>query len=145
MRRIQFRALLPFAFGLVSVALMVCGVYVGWHCMGYDAGRPFWPCETPDYVLNVINVPAIVFARPLVNFWQTAPSYFRYIVELPLILGWWWFVGTRLDFGLLGVGPYTRRKTWLGVFMAILVFLVTLFGWSLWDDIHFHRTYPYID
>jgi hypothetical protein len=123
---------------------MAWGIYVEWRCIGYDAGKPFWPCETPDFILELINGPAIIVAKPLANLWQTAPLYFAYVVELPLILGWWWLVGTRLDFGLLGVGMYTRRKTWLGVFAALLILLVTLFGWSLWDDIRFYRMYPYL-
>jgi hypothetical protein len=121
---------------------MAWGLYAEWRCVGYDAGKPFWPCETPDFFLNLLSAPPVILAQHLANFWGTAPSYFPYALELPLIFGWWWFVGTRLDFGLLGVGAYRRRLTWLGVFIALFVLLLVLFGWGQWEDIRFYQSYP---
>ena len=113
--------------------------------MFYDAGRPFWPCEAPDFALKLLSAPAIVVALRLANTWRTAPSHFAYIAELPLILLWWWFVGTRLDFGILGVGRYRRRRVWLSFFIASFALLLTVFAWSQWEDVQFYRTYPYVE
>ena len=113
--------------------------------MFYDAGRPFWPCEAPDSALQLLSAPAIVVGLRLANTWRTAPSYFAYIVELPLILCWWWFVGTRFDLGILGVGRYRLRRVWLSFFIATSALLLAVFGWSQWEDVQFYRTYPYVD
>lgn len=145
MRKIQFRVWLAFVFGVLSIVLMALGLYVERRCVFYDAGRPFWPCETPDFTLKLLSAPPMVVALPLANMWRTAPSYFTYVVELPLIVLWWWFVGTRLDFGLLGVGLYRRRRVWLGIFIALIGLFLTFFGWLLWEDIQFYRSYPIFD
>src|SRR5208337_3646801 len=141
----QFRGWLPFVFGLASIALMARGLYVERQCAFYDAGQPFWPCEAPNFALKLLSAPPIVVALPLANTWRTAPSYFAYIVELPLILLWWWFVGTRLDFGILGVGRYRLRRIWLSFFIASFALLLTVSGWSQWRDVRFYRTYSYLD
>jgi hypothetical protein len=132
-------------FGLVSAALMAWGLYVEPRCVFYDAGRPFWPCEAPGFALRLLSAPPIVVAQLLANTWDAAPSYFAYITELPFILLWWWFVGTRLDFGILGVGRYRLRRVWLSFFIATFALLLTIFGWSQWEDVQFYRTYPSVD
>jgi len=124
---------------------MARGLYVERRCVFYDAGRPFWPCEAPDFVLKLLSAPPIGIAQPLANIWHTAPSYFAYMVEFPLILLWWWFVGTRLDFGILGVGQYRHRRIWLSFFIASFILLLTAFGWSQWEDVQFYRRYSYLD
>jgi hypothetical protein len=135
MCKIRFRVWLPFVFGVLSIALMTLALYVGRRCVFYDAGRPFWPCEAPEFALKLLNAPPIVVALPLANSWRTAPSYFAYVVELPFVILWWWFVGTRLDFGLLGVGAYRHRRAWLVGFMACLVLLLAFMGWSVWESV----------
>ena len=143
--RIRFQVWLPFVFGLVSIALMAWGLDVERQCMSYDFGRPFWPCEAPASALRVLSAPPIITGSQLANTWRTAPSYFAYIVELPLIVCWWWFVGTRLDFGILGVGLYRRRRVWLSFFIASSALLLAIFGWSLWEDVQFYRAYPHFE
>lgn len=113
--------------------------------MFYDAGRPFWPCEAPDSALKLLSAPPIVVGQQLANTWRTAPSYFAHIVELPLILCWWWFVGTRLDFGILGVGRYRLRRVSLSFFITSFALLLAVFGWLEWEGVQFYRTYPYVD
>ena len=123
---------------------MAWEVHTDWQCIGYDAGRPFWPCETPNFILGSLNAPAIVLAQPLANIWRDAPLYFAYLVKLPLILLWWWFLGTRLDFGLLGVGAYRHRRIWMGALAAALLAFLGLLGNWVWEEILFHRSYPYV-
>ena len=123
---------------------MAWGLYVERQCMFYDAGRPFWPCEAPDFALRLLSAPPIVVALLLANTWRTAPSYFAYITELPLILCWWWFVGTRLDLGILGVGRYRLRRVWLSFFIASFALLLSVFAWLQWEDVQYYRTYSYV-
>ncbi len=117
----------------------------GWTCDYYDAVQLNWRCEGADFVLKLINAPPIIVVQPLANLWRTAPSYFAYLLAFPLILLWWWFVGTRFDFGVLGVGRYRRRRAWLGFIVTSFVLLLTLFVGSLWDDIRFFQSYSYLD
>ncbi len=123
---------------------MVWGLYAQRQCMFDDAVRPFWRCLAPDFAIELLNAPPVVLSRPLTNSWPTRPVYFAYVVELPLVFLWWWFVGTRLDFGPLGVGQYKHRRAWLSFFVASTALLVALFGWSLWDDICFYQHYSYL-
>jgi hypothetical protein len=143
-RKIPYRASLPLVFGPIAVALMAWGVHADQQCIFYDAGRPFWPCEAPNFILGSLNAPAVALAQPLANVWRAAPSYFVHVIELPLVLLWWWFLGTRLDFGLLGIGAYRHRRAWIGVLAAALVAFLALLGDWIWQDILFQRAYPYL-
>ena len=145
MRKFPYRASLPLVLGLIAVALMAWGVHTDRRCIFYDAGRPFWTCEAPNFILGSLNAPAVALAGPLANAWRAAPSYFAYVVELPLILLWWWFLGTRVDFGLLGVGAYRHRRTWMGALAATIVALSGLLAESIWEEILFHRSYLYLE
>ena len=125
-RKIEFRVLLPIVFGFVAIGLMAGDWYVRGRCMGYDAGRPFWPCDVARYVLVWLNAPAIAIAHPLAWIGRLGVAPMRYLVEFPFILGWWWFVGTRFDFSLLGVG----RKRYPRLYIAVLgVFSLLLLAW----------------
>jgi len=142
--KIQFRVWLPFALSLISSIFMAWGLYAQWQCRFEDAVRPFWRCQAPDFAIELLNAPPVVLSRPLANSWPTRPIYFGYVVELPLVFLWWWFVGTRLDFGLLGLGQYRHRRAWLSLLVASIALLLALFGWSQLDDIRFYQQYSYL-
>ena len=128
--------------GAVSVGLMAWDWHVLKLCMYYDAGRPFWPCELPEYLLGAFNLPGLIGFRLLVSWWygQIAPT--SYIAELPFFLYWWWFVGTRLDFGLLGAGRYKRRRLWIALFVSVILSCVVVSAWSIWSEITHRRQWP---
>ena len=137
---------MPIAFGLASVALIAWAVRpTRWTCDVFDEARLNWRCEGADFLLRLINAPPIIVIQPLANLWRTAPSYLEYLLVFPFILFWWWFVGTRLDFGVLGVGRYRRRRAWLSFLVASFVIFLAVFVGSLWDDIRFFRSHPYLD
>jgi hypothetical protein len=144
MRKIQFRTWLPIVFSLASVCLMAWGIYAQARCWTYDSGRPFWKCEAPDFFIELLSAPPVLLSRPLTNAIDNFPSYFPYLVELPLIFLWWWFLGTRLDFGLLGVGSYKYRRSWISPYSTLIVLLVALLSWSLGEDIQFFEKYSYL-
>ena len=138
----SYRTLLPLVSGVVAIGLMAWSQHVDQQCIRYDAGRPFWPCETPNFILSSLNVPPSAMAQVLSRTWTAAPTYFKYALEFPLILWWWWFIGTRFDFGLLGVGAYKHRRTWVALTCSADAVLVGLLGWFLWKEITFHRRFP---
>jgi hypothetical protein len=39
----------------------------------------------------------------------------EYGVWFPSILGWWWWIGTRMDFGVLGRRHYRHAKLFAGL------------------------------
>jgi hypothetical protein len=119
-------------------------LYADQQCIGYDAGRPFWPCETPRYSLTALNAPAIALGHIPLNVWPSAPEYLDFAIDLPFILLWWWFVGTRIDFGLLGVGIYKRRRLWVTAQIIVVTVLVSLLAWSIWQEIAWHRKFQYL-
>lgn len=138
------RVLLPLIAGSAALAIMCWGQRVEWQCVGYDAGRPFWPCETPDFLLESIAAPAIVAGGLLSNLlWSDAPHHLYYAMQFPCILLWWWFVGTRIDFGLLGVGAYRHRRTYATLMALASAALLGLLAWSLWEEIQFHHRFPW--
>jgi len=103
-----------------------------WGCDVYDEERINWHCEGADFTLELLSAPPIAFAEQVASSWRTAPYFFSYVLGFPLILLWWWFIGTRLDFGLLGVGRYRHRRIWLGVLFSSFLFLLAFLAWSFW-------------
>ena len=150
MRRVPYRVLLPVIFCSISAGLM----FWEWRHLaewtGYDAGRPFWPCQIPNAIVGWLNLPALILALPLHVFaiyWDYPQHYF---FLLPCIAILWWFVGTRLDFGLLGKGSNRQRKVFAtGIAIctvgALLLLLDNLHSTYLWwhkwgrqDGIHWN-------
>ena len=141
MRKIPYRTSLSLIAGLVALALMLWGVHVDQRCIGYDAGRPFWPCETPNYITELIAAPAVAVGQGLSNIWRTAPDHFNYAIELPCILLLWWFLGSRIDFGLLGTGEYRKRRLYATLMAVASAMLIGLLCWSFWEEIKFHQKF----
>ena len=62
----------------------------------------------------------------------------QYSVWLPAIVGWWWWVGSRIDFGIIGRRRYRHPKVFAGalstaslglVFVAVRVALEEFHWW----------------
>ena len=140
-RRMPYRVLLPLAFGLLSAGLIGWAVYEDAICRFYDAGRPFWPCETPHALLNSLSAPGIAVFKLIFHRWY-GYGLAWYLAEWPFVLIWWWFAGTRLDFGLLGTGRYRWRKTWIGGLLGAVLVLVALSVEIVRESVAWHRQYP---
>jgi hypothetical protein len=128
-------------FGLLSAGLIGWAVYEDATCRFYDAGRPFWPCETPHALLNCLSAPGIAVFMLIFHRWY-GYGLVWYLAEWPFVLIWWWFAGTRLDFGLLGTGLYRWRKTWTGGLLGTVLVLVALSVESVRETVTWHRQYP---
>src|SRR6266403_4232519 len=105
MRPLRFRLLLPLVFGCLAIALTAWEFHnervieaVG---MGWDTGPPIWPYQTAWILLQAINAPAYVLDLPLCTLLGVRTTQACLLLELPTILLWWWFIGWRIDFGLL--------------------------------------------
>jgi hypothetical protein len=140
-QRMPYRVLLPVVFGLVSVGLIGLAVHEDVACVGYDAGRPFWPCEAPSALLNLLSLPGIALFLVIFRWWH-GYGLVRYLAEWPFVLVWWWFAGTRLDFGLLGTGQYRWRKTCSAGLLGVALALVALAVENVREDLAWHRQYP---
>jgi hypothetical protein len=142
MRKISFRVWLPFVIGVVSVVLMAWSLHIpGSDCDVIDEMRINWHCGGSGFILELMSAPAIKVADSLADTWSKGPREFTYIVELPFIILLWWFMGTRVDFGLLGTERCKHRGVWLGALLTSFAILLAFFGWSLWKGVQFYRAY----
>ena len=127
MRKICYRVALPIGFGGLTAALMCWDIH-NMHViesmgMAWDTGAPFWPYRTASFFLFAINFPAFALAAPLFLLGQLQ-TYPTRIMILPLIALWWWWVGTRIDFGILGRRRYRHPKVIGGILVAVAIGLL---------------------
>ncbi len=128
MRPLRFRLLLPLIFGCLGIALVVWEYHnqrvIAAMGMGWDTGPPIWPYQTSWILLQAINAPAL--ALDLALFWLLGVrADVLLLLELPTIFLWWWFVGWRIDAGLLPKPNLRLRRLW-GTVLAV----VSLGLWS---------------
>ncbi len=140
-RRMPYRVVLPVVFGLLSAGLIGWAVHEDVACRFYDAGRPYWPCEAPNGLLNLLSGPGIALFLLMFRWWH-GYGLVWYLAAWPFVLLWWWFAGTRLDFGLLRAGRYRWRKTWIGGLLGVVLALVALSVESVREYLAWHRQYP---
>jgi hypothetical protein len=121
MRRKRYSVMFPVSFGVVSGLLMIWDLHnygvIESMGMAWDMGPPVWPYEASWIALLAINAPAYVLSTPLflVCNLQTAPL--RYPLLFPAIVILWWWLGRRLDHGLLPSRRY-RHYRWVGTGFA---------------------------
>jgi hypothetical protein len=129
------RILLPATLGIISTPLVVWDIYntrvIESMGMAWDTGAPVWPYQTPDILLRVLNGPAYFVAVPLANLIGLVASE-SYVLVVPAILAWWWFVGWRLDNGL-GAPSCRYRRILSAMLMIMAVFLLLAGGVSSLD------------
>jgi hypothetical protein len=121
MRRgpIRFRVVLPIVFGFLAAMLMVWNYendrMVALMGMGWDMGPPFWPYQAIYLLLFTINAPAFVLSMPILKLLKLQTFSLQYCVWYPAIVCWWWWIGSRLDFGVLGCRRYRHAKLFAGL------------------------------
>jgi hypothetical protein len=131
MRPIRFRHLLPVVFGCLAVALIAWELHnqlvISAMGMAWDTGPPIWPYQTSWILLQSINAPACALALSLLTLFGVRTIQTVLLVEFPFILAWWWFVGWRIDFGLLPKRNVHSDKLWATVLgVTSIVFLGTI-------------------
>jgi hypothetical protein len=121
---VRLRIILPSVMGIVSLPLMLWDIHnlrvIESMGMGWDMGAPIWPYQASDILLRLLNGPAYSVAMPVANALRlTAPMHF--VLVIPAILIWWWFLGSTLDRGVLG----WALAGMLVVVLALLLWTVT--------------------
>jgi hypothetical protein len=147
MRRgpIRFRVVLPIVFGFLAAMLM------GWNYendrmvalmgMGWDMGPPFWPYEAIYLLLSTINAPAFVLSMPILKLLNLQTLSLQYCVWYPAIACWWWWIGTRLDFGVLGCRRYRHAKLFAGLLTTASLGLLYVAARAILSEVHWWMEY----
>ena len=111
--------------GIASLSLMLWDIHnervILSMGMAWDTGAPIWPYQTSDILLRLLNGPAYFATMPFSNALRlVAPNH--YLLVFPAILIWWWFLGLRIDHGLV----ITKSRWRWPVFSALVVLAVLL-------------------
>lgn len=97
----RYRTVLPVILGIVAVVLIAWQEhYIQLIRLSGDDATPVWPYETPFLFLWGINTPAVDAADQLSSLLHLAVGL-RTSFRLVAILVFWWWIGTRLDSGVL--------------------------------------------
>jgi len=145
MQRIRFRIVLPTIFGFLAVALFVWDYensrVVASMGMGWDTGPPIWPYRAVELFSYAVNVPAYVISWPILKILNLRTFDLQYAVWFPVILAWWWWVGSYIDFGLLGRRSYSHRRLVAGTFLAGSSFLLLVAAYVAFEEYQWVRNY----
>src|SRR5713226_1804701 len=130
MRSIRFRIVLPLILGFLALALFAWDYQnervVASMGMGWDTGPPMWPYRAVPLFSYAVNTPAYVISWPILKLLDLRTLSLQYAVWFPTIVALWWWVGTCIDFGLLGRRSYSRWKLVVGILLAGAVVLLIL-------------------
>jgi hypothetical protein len=145
MRNIRFRLVLPIVFGFLAAALMAWDYenqrMVQFMGMAWDTGPPFWPYQAVFLVLSMVNTPAFVIAIPIRGLLNLQTLSLQYLVWFPVIVDWWWWIGTRIDFGVLGPRNHKHAKILSVVLTVTAVGFLYLAAGSALREIHWWIEY----
>jgi hypothetical protein len=147
MRRgpIRFRVVLPIVFGFLAAMLMVWNYendrMVALMGMGWDMGPPFWPYQAIYLLLFTINAPAFVLSMPILKLLNLQTLSLQYCVWYPAIVCWWWWIGTRLDFGVLGRRRYRHAKLFAGLLTTASLGLLYAAARATLSEVHWWMEY----
>jgi hypothetical protein len=142
---IRFRLVLPLVFGFLAIVLMTWDFednrMIGLMGMGWDMGPPFWPYQAIYLLLFTINAPAFVLSMPILKVLNLHTLSLQYGVWFPAIVGWWWWVGTRIDFGVLGGRHYRYSKVFAGVLTTASLGLLYVAARATLGELHWWMEY----
>jgi len=125
---IPFRLVLPLVLGFLAAALMTRD-YENYRMvelmgMGWDMGPPFWPYQAIYLLLLTINAPAVVLPMPILKLLNLQTLSLQYGVWFPAIVGWWWWIGTQMDFAILGRRRFRYAKLIAGALSTVSLVLL---------------------
>jgi hypothetical protein len=130
MRRIRFRFVLPVVFGFLALVLFAWehqnNRVIASMGMGWDTGPPMWPYEAVPLFSYALNAPAYIACGPLIRLIDPRADWIEYAIWFPAITAMWWWVGTRIDYGLLGRRKYRRPKLVAGLLVVGALVLLVL-------------------
>jgi len=136
---------MPLVFGFLAVVLMGWDYennrVVGLMGMAWDIGPPFWPYQAIYLLLFTINAPAFGLSIPILKLLNLQTLSLQYGVWFPSILGWWWWIGTRIDFGVLGRRHYRHAKLFAGLFTTASLGLLYVAAQATFGELHWWMEY----
>jgi hypothetical protein len=136
----RFRVVLPVVFGFLAVVLMLWDYennrMIELMGMAWDLGPPVWPYQVVYTALFAINAPAFVISFPLLKLLNLQALVLQYAIWLPAIAGWWWWVGTRIDFPILGRARFRYPKTLTTVLIIASLALIYLGASVALQEVH---------
>jgi len=142
---IRFRLVLPLVFGFLAAVLMTWDYennrMVGLMGMGWDMGPPFWPYQAIYLLLFTINAPAFVLSMPILKLLSLQTLSLQYGIWFPAIVGWWWWIGTRIDFGILGRRRFRYAKLIAGVLSTVSLVLLYVAARASLRELHWWMEY----
>ena len=94
--------------------------------MAWDMGPPIWPYQAVPLFSYALNAPAYIVCWPLIKLINAPADWIEYAIWLPAITALWWWVGARMDFGLLGRGKWPHTKLVAVVLLLDSLMLVAL-------------------
>lgn len=134
MPNMRYRVALPIVFGGLAVVLMAWDIHntqvIESMGIAWDTDAPIWPYRASFLILFTVNFPAFLLAAPFFLLDQLQ-AYPRRIMILPLIALWWW-IGTRIDFGILGRRRYRHPKATAGILVGMAAGLLS---WALYTGV----------
>lgn len=144
MQRIRFRIVLPTILSFLAVALSTWDYensrVLASMGMGWDTGPPIWPYRAVK-LFSAVNVPAYVISWPVLKIPNLQTFELQYAVWFPIILAWWWWVGSDIDFGLLGHPGYSHPRLVAGILLAGSLFLLLLASHVAFEEYQWVRDY----
>jgi hypothetical protein len=101
----RLRIALPAVIGSLSIPLILWDIHnarvIESMGMAWDTGAPIWPYQASDILLRLLNGPAYSIGMPVANVLRL-PAPMHFVLVIPAILIWWWFLGSTLDRGMVG-------------------------------------------
>ncbi len=130
MRRIRFRLMLPIVLGFLSLTLFAWqhenNRVIESMGMGWDTGPPMWPYRAVPSFSYALNAPVYIACWPLIKLINPQANWVPFAIWFPAITVLWWWVGTRIDFGLLGRRSYLHPKPVGALLLAGALILLAL-------------------
>lgn len=139
MRDKRYRVKLPLIFGAIALLLIAWDLYNEsvvmkmWRAGVSDI--PLWPYHATQYFIISIFAPAYVGLEALPWKLNLQDSVARYAVALPCMLALMWWVGLRLDHGILPTKQWRFRWLFVTLFRCIGVALVFFWFVQIHDQI----------
>ena len=126
----RWRFLLPLSVGVVSTGLMIWDIHneriIERMGNGLGHGAPVWPYQTAEILFSFLNLPAYLFAVPIIRAYHLyIPRH--YIVLFPSSLLWWYIVGIVFDCGIIK-RPTHRRWHWFVVALTLCFLALGIYG-----------------
>ncbi len=136
---------LPIFFGLVSFVLIAWEFHnervIQSMGMAWDTGPPVWPYQASWILLQGINAPVRLMDLPVIAAFGLKSGQQPLALELLTILVWWWFIGWRIDFGLVPT-QISLHRIWQAVGLwTISLGLLGFLAYLIADQLHFWSEY----